>query len=96
MITMGVTCLVAYYAILQFGVSFSLTQARYFFPAIVPAAVLLMLGYRALIPRPYLPYGQVALFATMLTLNVIIYSGYVVPYWASAGRGFQEIAPFFR
>ena len=95
-ITMGVTCLVAYYAILQFGVSFSLTQARYFFPAIVPAAVLLMLGYRALIPRAYLPYGQVALFGSMLTLNVIIYSGYVVPYWASAGRSFQEIAPFFR
>jgi len=95
-LTMGVTCITAYVAILQFGVSFSLTQARYYFTAIVPAAILLMLGYRALLPRPWLPYGRVAIFIGLVVLNIVIYSGYVLPYWASAFRLYQEIDPFYR
>jgi 4-amino-4-deoxy-L-arabinose transferase-like glycosyltransferase len=95
-LALGLTCVISYYAVLQFGVTFSLTQARYYFPAIVPGAVLLMLGYRSLIPRRLLPYGQVSLFAAMVVLNVLIYSAYVIPYWATAGRSFQRIDPFWR
>ena len=95
-LTMGVTCLVSYYAILQFGTTFSLTQARYYFPAIVPAALLLMLGFRALFPREWLPYVQTALFAGMIALTVTIYTAYVIPYWASADKLYREILPFYR
>lgn len=95
-VLMGVTCLVSYYAILQFGTTFSLTQARYFFPAIVPAAILLMLGFRSLFPRSWLPYVQTVLFFSMIALTVLIYSGYVIPYWESAGKFYREIDPFFR
>ncbi|HEV2067914.1 MAG TPA: hypothetical protein VGR08_13880 [Thermomicrobiales bacterium] len=95
-VLMGVTCILSYYAILQFGTTFSLTQARYFFPAIVPAAILLMLGFRSLFPRPWLPYVQTVLFIGMVALTVVIYSGYVIPYWQSAGMAYREMDPFFR
>ncbi len=95
-LTMGVTCIAAYLAILQFGVSFSLTQARYYFTAIVPAAILLMLGYRALLPRHWLPYGRAAIFIGLVVLNVVIYSAYVLPFWGSAFRLYQEIDAFYR
>lgn len=95
-VLMGVTCIVSYYAILQFGTTFSLTQARYFFPAIVPAAILLMLGFRSLFPRNWLPYVQTVMFLAMVGLTVVIYSGYVIPYWESAGKLYREIDPFFR
>lgn len=95
-VLMGVTCMVSYYAILQFGTVFSLTQARYFFPAIVPAAILLMLGFRSLFPRNWLPYVQTVLFLAMVGLTMVIYSGYVIPYWESAGKVYREIDPFFR
>ena len=95
-VLMGVTCLVSYYAILQFGTTFSLTQARYYFPAIVPAAILLMLGFRSLFPKGWLPYVQTVLFLGMIALTMVIYSGYVIPYWESAGKTYREIDPFFR
>ncbi|CAN5827140.1 hypothetical protein BH20CHL3_BH20CHL3_09200 [soil metagenome] len=94
--TMGVTCITAYFAVLQFGVTFSLTQARYFFPAILPAAILLMLGFRALIPRRWLGYSQLAIFISLVVLNIVIYSGWVLPYWATAGKHLPQIDPFFR
>ena len=83
-------------SIVQFGVTFSLTQARYYFTAIVPAAILLMLGYRALLPRRWLPYGQFAVFASLVLLNVAIYSAYVLPYWGSAFKLYRDIDPFYR
>ncbi len=95
-LTMGVTCLVSYYAILQFGTTFSLTQARYYFPAIVPAAILLMLGFRALFPESWLPYVQTALFAGMIAMTVTIYTAYVLPYWATADKRYTDILPFYR
>ena len=95
-LTMGVTCMLAYAAILQFGTTFSLTQARYYFPAIVPAAILAMLGLRSLTPRRWLSYGQVGVFASLVVLTVIIYSGYVIPYWSTADQLYVEIDPFFR
>jgi len=95
-LTMGLTCFVAYFAVLQFGVSFSLTQARYFFHAIIPAAILLMLGFRAITPRKWLPYGQTAIFAALVVLTIYIYSAYVIPYWATAEKVYQQIDPFYR
>lgn len=95
-LTMGITCLLAYAAILQFGTTFSLTQARYYFPAIVPAAILMMLGLRTLIPRRWLNHGQVGVFASLVVLTIVIYSGYVIPYWASAGQLYRDIDPLFR
>jgi hypothetical protein len=73
-----------------------LTQARYYFPAIVPAAILLMLGFRAMFPKTWLPYVQTVLFLAMIVLTLIIYSGYVIPYWESAGKFYREIDPFYR
>jgi hypothetical protein len=80
-LTMGITCVLSYYAILQFGTTFSLTQARYFFPAIVPAAILFMLGVRSWFPRSWLPYVGAATFLGLVLLNLLIYTAYVVPYW---------------
>ncbi len=95
-LTMGVTCILAYGAILQFGTTFSLTQARYYFPAIVPASILAMLGLRALLPRRWLSYGQAGIFGSLVVLTVIIYSAYVIPYWSSADQLYRDIDPFFR
>jgi len=95
-LTMGLTCITGYVAILQFGVSFSLTQARYYFTAIVPAAILVMLGYRALLPRRWLPYGRLAVFVSLVLLNVVIYSAYVLPFWGSAFKLYRDIDPFYR
>lgn len=80
-VTMGITCVLAYYAILQFGTTFSLTQARYYFPAIVPGAILFMLGLRSWFPRTWLPYVGAVTFLGLVALNLIIYTAYVIPYW---------------
>ncbi len=74
----------AYLAVLQFGTRFALTQARYYFPAINAAALLLMLGLRTLIPRSYHAIGQGVVFAAMVLLNVLIFTQYVVPHYLSA------------
>jgi 4-amino-4-deoxy-L-arabinose transferase-like glycosyltransferase len=81
LITMGMACVIAYYAILQFGTTFSLTQARYYFPAIVPAAILLMLGLRSWFPQRWLPYVQIGVVLGLMLLNLVIYTAYVIPYW---------------
>ncbi|MBA3528329.1 MAG: hypothetical protein H0T91_03270 [Propionibacteriaceae bacterium] len=74
-------CVVAYLAIIQFGTQFSLTQARYFFPAVNAIAILLALGLRSLIPMRFHPYGQGAVLGSMVLLNTIIFTQYVIPYW---------------
>lgn len=75
------TCLVAYLAVVQFGTRFVLTQARYYFPAINAAALLVLLGLRTLIPLRYHTYGQAAAFAALVLLNVLIFTQYVVPHY---------------
>ncbi len=79
--TMLVTCVVAYGAILQFGTEFSLTQARYYFPAINAVAFVLMLGLRSWFPRAWHPYVQTAVFIGLVALNISIFSQFVIPYW---------------
>jgi 4-amino-4-deoxy-L-arabinose transferase-like glycosyltransferase len=82
-LTMGATCVLAYAAVLQFGTTFSLTQARYYFPAIIPAALLFILGLRAIIPRRWLGSGHLAVFVAMAALNIVIYVGFVLPHLAA-------------
>ena len=88
-LTMGVACVVGYYSVLQFGTSFALTQARYYFPMIVPGAILLMLGFRSWFPRKWLTYVGAVIFLGLVSLNIIIYSAYVIPFWP----GFMDVAP---
>jgi 4-amino-4-deoxy-L-arabinose transferase-like glycosyltransferase len=76
-----VTCLVAYLAVIQFGTQFALTQARYYFPAINAAALLLMLGLRTLIPLRFHGYGRAAVLAALVALNLVIATQYVIPFW---------------
>jgi hypothetical protein len=95
-LTMGVTCVLAYFAILQFGTTFSLTQARYYFPAIVPAAILFVLGLRAIIPRRWLPFAQAGFLLGFAVLNVIIYTAYVLPYWSTVGVDPVNLPQFYR
>ncbi|MGC4192726.1 MAG: glycosyltransferase family 39 protein [Thermomicrobiales bacterium] len=85
LVTLGLSCVLAYYAILQFGLTFSLTQARYFFPSITAGAILMMLGIRSWFPPKWLPWVQVAIFVGLLVLNLVIYSEYVVP-WSNTGQ----------
>lgn len=80
-LAMVITCVVAYFAVLQFGINFKLTQARYYFPAVNAAALIIMLGIRMLTPTRWLTYVQTAIFIGLFWLNVIILSTYVVPYW---------------
>ncbi len=75
------TCLLGYAAVIQFGLRFVLTQARYFFPMIPAAAVLLMIGLNAIIPARGRTYAQVIVVAALVALNIYIFSAYVVPYW---------------
>ena len=75
------SCVVAYVAIVQFGVTFSLTQARYFFPIVNAAAILLALGWRTLIPLRFHPYGQGAAVTALVAMNILIFSQFVIPYW---------------
>ncbi|MDP9364999.1 MAG: hypothetical protein M3Q10_12370, partial [Chloroflexota bacterium] len=84
LLVLGVACAVAYLAVLQFGTRFALTQARYFFPVVNAAALLLMLGLRTLIPRAWSARGQVAVVAALVLLNVVIFAQYVIPYYQNS------------
>jgi hypothetical protein len=75
------TFLVAYLAIVQFGTRFSLTQARYYFPAINALAILLMLGLRVVIPEKQLVIGQAGIVVGLVITNLVIYTVYVIPFW---------------
>ena len=86
---MAAACVIGYFSVLQFGLTFSLTQARYYFPMIVPAAILFMLGVRSWFPRRWLSYVGAVVFLGLVALNVIIYSAYVVPFWP----GFTDASP---
>ena len=80
-------CLVGYFSVLQFGLTFSLTQARYYFPMIVPAAILLMLGFRSLAPARYMRLWGAALFLGLVILNILIYTAWFLPYWHPMAGG---------
>ena len=80
LVVLLLTCAIAYLAVIQFGTSFALAQARYYFPAVNAAAILAMLGLRTLIPRRARPAGQGILFSAFVLLNIVIMTGYVLPF----------------
>ena len=76
------TVIGSYFAVLEFGTRFQLTQARYYFPAINAIAVILMLGLRTLTPRSADRYVAAAgVIVALVAMNVVIYTVYVIPYW---------------
>lgn len=81
LLLLAATCAIAYLAVVQFGTQFELTQARYFFPAINAAAILLMLGARTLVPPRWLSVGRTIIMLALITLNVVIFSMFVIPFW---------------
>ena len=81
LLTLLLAFVVAYAGMLQFGTRFQLTQARYFFPAIVAISLLLMLGLRTVLPARGRRYGQAAVVVSLVVLNLVIYTQYVLPYW---------------
>jgi 4-amino-4-deoxy-L-arabinose transferase-like glycosyltransferase len=75
------TVVISYFAILQFGTRFSLTQARYYFPAINAIAIILMVGLRTLTPRAADRYVAAGVIVALIAMNVAIYTVYVIPHW---------------
>jgi 4-amino-4-deoxy-L-arabinose transferase-like glycosyltransferase len=80
LIVLVLTCVVAYLAVVQFGTSFALSQARYYFPAVTAGALLLMLGLRTLLPGQARPAAQGVVFGALVLLNIVIMTGYVMPF----------------
>jgi peptidoglycan/LPS O-acetylase OafA/YrhL len=74
-------CVIAYGAMLQFGTDFELTQARYFFSAIGAVAILLAFGLRQLVPARYHSIAIIAFLLCMVSVNLLIYTQNVIPYW---------------
>jgi hypothetical protein len=81
---MAVSCIVAYYSVLQFGTQFSLTQARYYFPSLICLIIVIMLGYRALSPRGWRPWVEGTFLVGWVALNIVIFTAYLIPYWFMA------------
>ena len=80
LIVLVLTCVVAYLAVVQFGTSFALSQARYYFPAVNAGALLVMLGLRTLLPGQTRPAAQGIVFGALVMLNIVIMAGYVLPF----------------
>jgi 4-amino-4-deoxy-L-arabinose transferase-like glycosyltransferase len=74
-------CVVAYGAMLQFGTDFELTQARYYFNAVSAIAILLAYGLRQIVPARYHSGAIVAFLLFMVSINVLIYTMNVIPFW---------------
>jgi 4-amino-4-deoxy-L-arabinose transferase-like glycosyltransferase len=75
------TVVVGYLAVIQFGTRFELAQARYAFPVLPALTVLLMAGFRTLVPAGLRVHTQVLLAGAAVALTLFIYSAYVIPYW---------------
>jgi 4-amino-4-deoxy-L-arabinose transferase-like glycosyltransferase len=81
LLLLAFTFVIAYLAIIQFGTRFNLTQARYFFPAVNAVAILLMVGFRTVVPIRLRPIGRALVVALLVLMNVMIFTKYAVPYW---------------
>jgi 4-amino-4-deoxy-L-arabinose transferase-like glycosyltransferase len=81
LLLLGAACVLSYLGMVQFGIHFTLTQARYYFPAVNGGALLVMLGLEAWIPARWRVAARAAIVLGMIAVNVVIYTSYVVPYW---------------
>ena len=84
LVVLVLTCVTAYLAVVQFGTSFALSQARYYFPAVNAGAMLLMLGLRTLLPGRARPAAQGVFLGALVLLNIVIMTGYVLPFTVTA------------
>lgn len=85
LVILALACVLAYLAVVEFGTSFALSQARYFFPVVNAAALLAMLGLRTLVPTRLRPAGQGVLVGGLIALNVVIMTAYVLPFTVTVG-----------
>lgn len=74
------SCIVAYLSVVQFGTSFALAQARYFFPVVNAAALLVMLGVKTLMPPRACVASQGVVVAALVGLNLLVFAAYVLPF----------------
>lgn len=74
-------CALSYAGIVQFGTTFVLSQARYYFPIVNAAALCVMLGLRAWIPGRWRLAAQGTVVFAAIAVNITIYTAHVVPYW---------------
>ncbi len=81
LVLLAVACLTSYLAVVQFGTHFVLTQARYYFPVVNAATLLIMLGLRAWIPVSWRVPACAVIVLAAIAFNIGIYTIYVVPYW---------------
>lgn len=88
LVVLVLTCMVAWLAVIQFGTSFALSQARYYFPVVNAAALLAMLGLRTLIPGRMRSAGQGIFVGGLIALNVVIMAAYVLPFTVTVGDPF--------
>jgi len=63
------------------GPSQNLPQGRYLFPALVPIAILFVLGLRELTPDCYAQQGVLALIVTLIAFDFMCLAGYIIPYF---------------
>jgi hypothetical protein len=81
LVLLALACLTSYLSVVQFGTHFVLTQARYYFPVVNAATLLILLGLRAWIPVAWRMPACVVVVLAAIALNISIYTIYVVPYW---------------
>lgn len=82
---LALACALAYLAVVEFGTSFALSQARYFFPVVNAAALLAMLGLRTLVPTKFRAAGQGVFVGGLIALNIVIMTTYVLPFTVTVG-----------
>jgi 4-amino-4-deoxy-L-arabinose transferase-like glycosyltransferase len=78
--TLIAACLTMYGAMVYFGTMFQLTQARYVFPVLPAAAVLAMLGLRALVPAWARAPAAALVIAAASVFQVLLLTRLVLPY----------------
>lgn len=79
------TVLVAYLAVVQFGTTFALAQARYYFPVVTAAALLVLIGWRTIVPLRHRSAVQGLLVGSLVLLNLYVMIAYVLPFTSSFG-----------
>lgn len=83
---LAAACALAYLAVIQFGTNFALAQARYSFPVVNAGTLLLMIGWRTLVPARLRPVAQGVVVAALIGLNVYIFAAYVLPFTSTVGE----------
>jgi hypothetical protein len=84
-VMLALAVLFAYLAVVQFGTTFALAQARYYFPIATAAALLVLVGWRTIIPERHRTVAQGLIVGSLILLNVYIVVAYVLPFTSTFG-----------